>query len=152
MGRYASLYIGIFTLNIDKLFEDAVDENDTAKLEQYLQLLMDKWVFFVLLETGNNNTPVSSGNVEHIITSSKENPIKHLTINNEMGNNAVIYTSCDLAERLAEIDCKIGKMKGVKAFQMFLNMSSIDAVYVQADNCNVRIPKSEIARLITNNA
>ena len=139
-------------MNIEKLFEEAVDDDDSDKLEQFLELLMDKWVFFFLHEGEGKNTPISSGNIERIITVSKENPINLLTINNEAGNNGVIYTSSDLAVSLAEVDCKVGKMKGRNAFQMFLGVSNIDGIYVQANSCNVHIPKNEIRRLVSSYA
>ena len=135
-------------MNIIKLFEDAVKEDDPEKLDQFLLLLMDKWVFFFLQESYGVNTPISSGDVVPVLTTSKQYPINLLTINNELGNNGVIYTSCDLAVSLSEVDCKVGKMKGLKAFKMFINTSDIDAVYVQADTCHVHIPKNEIRRLV----
>lgn len=71
---------------------------------------------------------------------------------NEKGNNGIIYTNSEVAVKLAELKCKVGKMKGVKAFEMFLGISSIDAVYVQSNACNVHIPKNEIKRLVASYA
>ena len=139
-------------MNIDKLFEEAVEEGDPDKLELFLQKFMGKWAFFYMQEAGDNILPVSSRNIEQIVTVGKETPINLLTVANEIGNNAVIYTSCNLALSLAEVKCKIGKMKAVKAFEMYLNNSRIDGVYVQSDNCNVHIPKKEIRRLVARNA
>ena len=139
-------------MNIDKLFEEAVDEDDSNKLELFLQKFMGKWAFFYIQEASDYKLPVSSGNVERIVTVSKEYPINFLTIANEFGHNVVIYTSCNLALSLAEIECKIGKMKAAKAFEMYINNSSIDGVYVQSNNCNVHIPKKELQRLVANYA
>jgi len=139
-------------LNIDKLFEEAVDENDPDKLEAFLKRFMGKWGFFYIQEAGDNELPVGSGNVEHIVTIGKENQINFLTIVNEFGNNAVIYTSCSLALRLAEVQCKVGKMKTAKAFEMYHNNPRIDGLYVQSNNCNVHIPKNEIQRLVASYA
>ena len=140
--------IGILFLNIDELFEESVDEDDPEKLELFLQKFMGKWAYFCMQETGDYKLPVSSGNVEKVVTIGGENPINFLTILNEFGNNAVIYTSCNLAVDLAKVKCKIGKMKAAKAFKMYLNNSRIDGVYVQSNNCNVHIPQKEIQRLI----
>lgn len=134
------------------LFEEAVSENDSRKLEEFLELLMNEWVYFFLFEADGKNTPASSGNVERIISTGKDNPINIPAINDENGNNGVLYTNRELAVNSAEFTCKVGKMKGVKAFEMFLGVSSIDAVYVQSNNCNVHIPKNEIERLVAGNA
>ena len=72
---------------------------------------MSRWVFFLLLEKKGQDTPISSGNIEHIISTGKANPINIPTINDENGNNGVIYTNSDLAVKSAEFKCKIGKMK-----------------------------------------
>ena len=139
-------------MNIDKLFEEAVEDDDPEKLELFLQKFMGKWAFFYMQEAGDNILPVSSQNIEQIVIIGKENPINFLTVANEFGNNAVIYTSCNLALSLAEVACKIGKMKAAKAFKMYLNNSRIDGVYVQSDSCNVHIPKKELQRLVANYA
>lgn len=139
-------------MNIEKLFEEAIEENDSIKLKEFLDVLMGRWVFFFLLEKEGKDTPISSSNVEHIISTGKNNPINIPTIDDENGNNGVIYTNSDLAVKSAEFKCKVGKMKGVKAFEMFRDIASINAVYVQSDTCNVRIPKKEIERLITSYA
>jgi len=139
-------------LNIDRIFEEAVDEGDSNKLELFLQKFMGKWTFFYIEEASDYMLPISSGNVERIVTVSKEYPINFLTIANEFVNNVVIYTSCNLALSLAETECKIGKMKAAKAFEMYINNSSIDGVYVQSNNCNVHIPKKELQRLVANYA
>ncbi|NRB37727.1 MAG: hypothetical protein HRU20_04570 [Pseudomonadales bacterium] len=135
-------------MDLEKLFEDAVDEDDSEKLEKFLELLMDCWVFFFLLEKEGQDTPISSENVEQIIFTGKDNPINIPTISDESGNNGVIYTNSDLAERSAEFKCKVGRMRGIKALEMFLDIPSIDAVYIQCDTCNVHIPKNEIRRII----
>ena len=139
-------------MNKDRLFEEAVDEDDPDKLELFLQKFMSRWAFFYIKEASDYKLPVSSGNVEQIVTVGEGLPINFLTISNEHGNNVVIYTNCDLAVGLAEIDCKIGKMKAGKAFEMYLNNSRIDGVYVQSNNCNVHIPKIELQRLVASYA
>tara|TARA_R110001599_G_scaffold300915_1_gene506299 strand:+ start:88 stop:507 length:420 start_codon:yes stop_codon:yes gene_type:complete len=139
-------------LKLEKLFEDAVNENDSGKLEEFLELLLDDWVYFFLFETEGKDAPISSDEITHIISTGKDNPINIPTINDENGNNGVIYTNSELTVNSAEFKCKVGKMKGVKAFEMFLGISSIDAVYVQSNNCNVHISKNEIQRLVAGNA
>ena len=84
-------------MNIEKLFKEAVDENDSIKLKEFLDVLMNRWVFFFLLEKKGQDTPISSGNVEYIISTGKDNPINIATIYDENGNNGVIYTNIDLA-------------------------------------------------------
>ncbi len=135
-------------MKLEKLFEDAVSENDSGKLEAFLEILMDDWVYFSFLETDGKDTPVSTDDITHIISTSKDNPINILTINNENGNSGVVYTNSELAVNSAELKCKVGKMKGIKAFKMFLSMPSIDAVYVQSNSCHVHIPKTEVIRLV----
>ncbi|MCJ8314901.1 MAG: hypothetical protein HRU38_22360 [Saccharospirillaceae bacterium] len=138
-------------MKLEKLFEDAVNENDTNKLEEFLQLLMGEWVYFFLFETDGKDTPVSSENITYIISTGKDNPINIPLMNDENGCSGVIYTNSELAVNSAEFNCKVGKMKGVKAFELFLNLSIIDAVYVQSNSCNVHIPKTEIKRLLAGN-
>lgn len=135
-------------MNIDKLLEEAVDENDETKLELFLNNFMRKWGFFCIKESGDYKLATSSKNVAQLVTISEKNSINFITIANELGNNAVMYTSCDLAVDLAKVKCTIGKMNAGKAFKMFLNNSRIDGVYIQSNNCNVHIPKKEILRLI----
>ena len=138
-------------MKLEKLFEDAVDENDSNKLEEFLQILMGEWVYFFLFETGGKDTPVSTENITHIISTGKDNPINIPFINDENGNSGVIYTNSELAVKSAEFNCKVGKMKGIKTFELFLNVPVIDAVYVQSNSCNVHIPKTEIKRLLAGN-
>jgi len=135
-------------LDLEKLFDESVEEKDTEKLESFLGILMDSWVYFFLLEIGGKDTPVSSGELTHIILTGKDNSINIPTINNEQGNSGIIYTNKELAVTSAEFNCKVGKMKGLEAFQMFLGISSIDAIYVQSNTCNVHIPKKEINRIV----
>jgi hypothetical protein len=135
-------------LNINNLFEEAVNEGDSKKLELFLQKFMGKWAFFYIQESSDFKLPVISENIGQVANIGGGNPINFLTIVNKFGNNAVIYTSSNLAMDLAEVNCKIGKMNAAKAFKMYLDNSSIDGIYVQSNNCNVHIPKKELQRLV----
>lgn len=84
-------------MDLEKLFEEAVIENDSKKLNKFLQLLKNEWVYFFLLETIGRDAPSNTDKVEHIITTGKNNPINIPTINNEDGCNGVIYTNMELA-------------------------------------------------------
>ncbi len=139
-------------MDIEKAFNESVEQNDLEKIESLLEVLMDRWVYFFLFEAGEKDTPASSGTIVHTISTSKNNPINIPTINNEKGNSGVIYTNSNLAVRLAEFDCKVGKMKCVKAFEMFLGVSNIDGVFIQCETCNLHIPKSEVKRLVSGHA
>lgn len=131
-------------MDIEKLFEEAVEEDNHEKLEEFIWHLMDHWVYFFMIESEGNEYPVSSGNIVRTISVSKKNLARVPTIKTEDGIHGVLYTNRDLAINSAEFRCKVGKMKGVKAFQMFYGMPGIDAIYVQCNTCNVRLPREKI--------
>lgn len=68
-------------MKLDKLFEDAVSEKQSGKLEGFLA--SHKWVgIFFLLETNVEDIPINTKNIMYIITTGKGNPINILTTNN----------------------------------------------------------------------
>ena len=132
----------------ETLFDESVETDDDDKLEKSIELVMEEWVYFFIFEKEGMNTPVSTDKVDYIITTSKENPINIPLIKDDNGVNGVIYFTSEFAVKSAEFNCKVAKMKGSKALQLFLDQSAIDAVYLQSSNNNVHIPKNEIRRLL----
>lgn len=132
----------------EALFDESVDTDNEVKLEKSIELTMGAWVYFFIFEKEGVNTPVSTDKVDYIITTSKENPINIPLIKDSSGVNGVIYFTSEIAVKFAEFNCRVAKMKGKKALQLFLDLSAIDAVYLQSDYNNVRIPKNEIRRLL----
>lgn len=69
-------------------------------------------------------------------------------VENESGRNGVVYTNSDLALRMAEFNCKIGKMKGINAFRMLSATRNFDGIYVQADYRHLLLNKAKVAEVI----
>ena len=90
-----------------------------------------------------NEYPVSSGNIVRTISVSKKNLARVPTIKTEDGIHGVLYTNRDLAINSAEFRCKVGKMKGESVSNVLWH-AGIDAIYVQCNTCNVRLPREKI--------
>jgi len=83
-------------MNVESIFEDAIERDDRDQLEKSIELVLDEWLYFFMWERGEKNTPVSSGNVVSIITTGKDNPIFIPLIKDEEGGLGVLYSMCVL--------------------------------------------------------
>ncbi len=133
---------------LEKLFNESIDTGDDEKLEKAIGLIMSEWVYFFVFEREGVDTPVSTDKVDYIITTSKENPINIPLIQDENSTCGVIYFTSEHAKKCAEFNCKIGKMKGAKAFELFLDLPVVDEVCLQSSVSYVLLPNSEIRRLL----
>ena len=136
-------------MNVEDLFEEAIEQDDRDLLEKAIELLLDEWLYFFMWEKDGIDTPASSGNVVRVITTGKDNPISIPLISNKQSTLGVLYFTNQLAVNSAEFNCKVGKMKGRKALAMFKDIAGVDAVAIQSTNqYNVRLPLSEIERVL----
>ena len=139
-------------MDIEKLFEEAIESNDDYIADHLFDALLDSWVYFYFHETNGKDTKPGKGNVDVVIFTDKDNPINVPMVENESGRNGVVYTNSDLALRMAEFDCKIGKMKGISAFQMLRATSDFGGLYIQADYGHIHLNKAKVAEIIGENA
>ena len=117
-------------MDIEKLFEEVIESNDDYIADHLFDALLDSWVYFYFHETNGKDTKPGKGNVDVVIFTGKDNPINVPMVENESGSNGVVYTNSDLALRMAEFDCKIGKMRGINAFQMLSATKDFGGLYM----------------------
>jgi len=139
-------------VNIEKLFEEIIESDDSTNENQLFKTLLDHWVYFYFHETYGKDTKPGKENVDVVIFTGKDNPINVPMVENELGRNAVIYTNSDLALRMAEFDCKVAKMRGINAFEMFYTTKEFGGLYIQADYGHIHLNKVKIAELMGKNA
>ncbi len=139
-------------MDIEKLFEEVIESNDDNIANHLFDALLDSWVYFYFHETNGKDTKPGKGNVDVVIFTDKDNPINVPMVENESGRNGVVYTNSDLALRMAEFDCKIGKMRGINAFQMLLATRDFGGLYIQADYGHIHLNKAKVAEVISENA
>jgi len=138
-------------VDIEKLFEEVIESNDDNIANHLFDALLDSWVYFYFHETNGKDTKPGEGNVDVVIFTDKNNPINVPMVENESGRNGVVYTNSDLALRMAEFDCKIGKMRGINAFQMLLTTRDFGGLYIQADYGHIHLNKAKVAEVISEN-
>ncbi len=138
-------------MDIEKLFEEVIESNDDNIANHLFDALLDSWVYFYFHETNGKDTKPGKGNVDVVIFTDKDNPINVPMVENESGRNGVVYTNSDLALRMAEFDCKIGKMRGINAFQMLLATRDFGGLYIQADYGHIHLNKAKVAEVISEN-
>jgi phage-related protein len=73
-------------------------------------------------------------------------------VENEFGRNGVIYTNSDLALSMAQFNCKIGKMRGIHAFEMFYAVKEFGGLYIQANYGHIHLNKAKVAEVMGENA
>lgn len=138
-------------MDIEKLFEEVIESNNDNIANHLFDALLDSWVYFYFHETNGKDTKPGEGNVDVVIFTDKNNPINVPMVENESGRNGVVYTNSDLALRMAEFDCKIGKMRGINAFQMLLATRDFGGLYIQADYGHIHLNKAKVAEVISEN-
>ena len=138
-------------MDIEKLFEEVIESNDDNIANHLFDAVLDSWVYFYFHETNGKDTKPGKGNVDVVIFTDKDNPINVPLVENESGRNGVVYTNSDLALRMAEFDCKIGKMRGINAFQMLLATRDFGGLYIQADYGHIHLNKAKVAEVISEN-
>lgn len=134
----------------ESLFDESIAEDNEEKLQKSLQLIMREWVYFFFFEKEGVNTPASTSKVAHVIVTGKDNPINVPLIQNSDGTCGVIYFTGEFAVKSAEFNCRVAKMKGRKALELFYGMPVIDAVCLQSEKNYLRISKPQIGRLLGN--
>jgi len=135
-------------VDIEKLIEEVIESNDDHIANHLFNALLDSWVYFYFHETNGKDTKPGKGNVDVVIFTGKDNPINVPMVENEYGRNGVVYTNSDLALRMAEFNCKIGKMKGINAFKMLSATINFSGLYVQADYGHIHLNKAKVAEII----
>lgn len=137
-------------MNTETLFEEAIKLSDHKQLGRSIRLLLDEWVYFFILDKPGSNTSVSNDSVTYIITTGKDNPIIIPCIDDGEDTLGVLYFTEELAIKMAEFDCKVGKMKCRKALEMMMSTSDITAVVLQSTNqYNVRMYNEDIDRFLS---
>jgi len=139
-------------VNIEKLFEEIIESDDSTNEKHLFVALLEHWLYFYFHETNGKNTKAGNGNVEVVIFTGKDNKINVPMVENELGRNAVVYTNSDLALRMAQFDCKVAKMRGINAFEMFYATKEFGGLYIQADYGHIHLNKEKVAELIAENA
>jgi len=134
-------------VDVEKLLQELIDADDDAMLDSLLNAILDSWVYFHFNEPKGRDTKPGEGNIVVLLHTDSDNPILLPLVDNELGLNGVIFTNSELALRLAEFNCKIGKMQGRKVFKMLFDLGNIDSVYIHGDYGKVRPNNIEFATL-----
>ena len=139
-------------MDIEELFEEIIDSDDSNNESQLFHALLDHWVYFYFHETNGKDTKPGKGNVDVVIFTGKDNPINVPMVENELGRNGVVYTNSELALRMAQFHCKVGKMRGINAFRMFYAVKEFGGLYIQADYGHVHLNKAKVAEVMGKDA
>ena len=134
-------------MDVEEGLRKIISDNNAEYLDEFLDVIVEKWLYFLFMEPEGENTPASSGNVISILTTNKENPINIPLVKNEDGTFGVLYTNEKLAIAGAEFSCKTGHMKGRKAFKLFYETKGIDSVYIVGTHGSILLHPSELKRL-----
>lgn len=139
-------------MDIESILKEVIESDENEVEDEFFSVFLKNWVYFYFFETDGRDTKPGNENVDVVIFTGKDNPINVPTINNELGNNGVIYTNRELAIRLAEFDCKVGKMRGRKALSMFRSILSISGIYIQGNNGNIHLNSAKMSQVLNKNA
>jgi len=139
-------------MSIENLLAEIIDEYDHKKVDTLFKKLSRSWVFFFFFEQKGKNTSLGTGNATNVLQIDKENPINIPIIENKEGCFGVIYTNSDLALRSAEFQCKIGKLKGIDAFEFFLDIEKLDSVFIQGEAGNILPRRKDLEKYVANYA
>jgi len=134
-------------MDIEEELRKIVSENNTGNLDAFLDVILEKWLYFLFIEPEGKNTPASSKNVISILHTNKENPVNIPLVKNEEGTFGVLYTNEKLAISGAKFSCKIGHMKGRKALKLYYKTKGIDSVYIVGTHGNILLHPNELERL-----
>lgn len=138
-------------MDIEIFFEEIIESGKDERSIQLFEALLDHWVYFYFHETDGKDTIPGKGNVDVVIFTGKDNPINLPMVENELGRNGVVYTNSDLALSLAEFDCKVGKMRGINAFEMLYATKEFGGLYIQANYGHIHLNKAKVAEIIGKN-
>lgn len=133
-------------MEIEKLLKEIVESYDQRKVDTLFESLLDHWLYFFFNEQNSKNTPPGEENIEVVLLINKENQIDVPLIKNDNSNNGVLYTNPELAKKSAKFKCKIGKIKGRNAFDMFCKIKGMDGVYIQGKYGNILLTKMDLER------
>lgn len=139
-------------VDIENLFEKVIGSEECLNENILYDALLGKWVYFYFHESNGKDTKPGIGNVDVVIFTGENNPINVPMVENEFGRNGVLYTNFDLALRMAEFDCKVGKMRGINAFQMFYDTKEFGGLYIQAEYGHIHLNKAKVAEVMGKNA
>ena len=139
-------------MDIEILIEEIIESDDNKNEGQFFNALLGHWVYFYFHETKDKDTKPGKGNVDVVIFTGKDNPINVPMVENESGRNGVIYTNSDLALSMAQFNCKIGKMRGIYAFEMFYAVKEFGGLYIQANYGHIHLNKAKVAEVMGKNA
>lgn len=139
-------------MDIELLFEEVIESKDDEIPAEFFEAILDHWVYFYFHETNDKDTKPGKGNVDVVIFTGKDNPINVPMVENELGRNGVVYTNSDLALRSAEFVCKVAKMRGIKALEMFYATKEFGGLYIQSDYGHVHLNKAKVAEVAGINA
>lgn len=126
-----------------------IEPENNENENRFFEVLLDHWVYFYFHETNGKDTEPGKGNVDVVIFTGKDNPINIPIVENELGRNGVIYTNSNLAVRLAKFDCKVGKMRGANAIEMFYATKDFGGLYIQADHGHIHLNKAKVAGVMS---
>jgi hypothetical protein len=135
-------------VDIEVEFEEIIKSGKGERSIQLFEALLNHWVYFYFHETNGKDTKPEKGNVDVVIFTGKDNPINLPMVENKLGRNGVVYTNSDLALRLTEFDCKVGKMRGINAFEMLYATKGFGGIYIQANYGHIHLDKEKVAEII----
>lgn len=135
--------------DLDSIINDIIVNNTDEKITHLVSCASENWLYFYIMEE-EKHLKSNSENVVEIISVDKENPVNIPIIKNTNESVGVLYTSKEKAINSIELKCKIGKMKGLKALQMFSELNGINIICIQGSKGYVQIKKETVVKLIKN--
>jgi hypothetical protein len=135
--------------DLEIIINDIIESNAEDKIDLLVSSSFENWLYFYIMEEGKH-LKSNSDNVVVILSIDKENPVNIPFIKNKNESIGVLYASKEKAINSVEFKCKLGKMKGLKALQMFSELNDINIISIQGNKGYVLIKKETILKLIKN--
>ncbi len=135
--------------DLEIIINDIIESNAEDKIDLLVSSSFENWLYFYIMEE-EKHLKSNSDNVVVILSIDKENPVNIPFIKNKNESIGVLYASKEKAINSVEFKCKLGKMKGLKALQMFSELNDINIISIQGNKGYVLIKKETILKLIKN--
>lgn len=131
-------------MDTEQTLEMISETNSASTLRSLCQFLQDKWVYFYVIDDGSF---VDAEGIEELVFASKKRPVNIPTVYVNDLHNGVLYIHKATAIDRIQPEYRIGRMKGDKAYQMFLGEQSFTGMIIQGQDAWVSFPVSYLAEL-----
>jgi len=135
-------------MNSEILLKEIIDKYDYKKINQFFDIISKQWLYFFFNEINGKVKYQDEEDIVQLFKIDKNNPIVVPMIIDEKGRNGVLYLNRDLAIKSVEYECKIGKMRGKDAFDLFFEIEDMDSFYIQGDYGSILPSEKDVEKFV----